>query len=31
MRRVALSDRRFVEEPGRGLNDFLKKMQAERS
>ena len=31
MRRVALSDRRFVEEPGKGLNDFLKKMQAERS
>jgi len=29
MRRVSLSDRRFVEEPGKGLNDFLRKMRAE--
>lgn len=28
MARVALSDRRFVEETGKGLNDFLKKMRA---
>jgi predicted DNA-binding transcriptional regulator YafY len=27
--RVSLSDRRFVEERGKGLNDFLKKMRAE--
>ena len=31
MQRVALSDRRFVEEPGKGLNDFLKRMRSERS
>jgi len=31
MQRVALSDRRFVEEAGKGLNDFLKRMRAERS
>jgi predicted DNA-binding transcriptional regulator YafY len=29
--RVALGDRRVVEEPDKGLNDFLKKMRAERS
>ncbi len=30
MARVALSDRRFVEEPGKGLNDFLRRMREDR-
>jgi len=28
MRRVSLCERCFVDEPGKGLNDFLRKMQA---